>query len=63
MKMTWKYAVKRSLPLRALEVLEKTQPELAILDLTLKESSGLELLLKDIRVRYPDILVLVVSMA
>jgi DNA-binding NarL/FixJ family response regulator len=45
----------------ALAVMEKAKPDVAIVDLTLKESSGLELL-KDIRVRYPDVLVLVVSM-
>ena len=41
--------------------MERTRPDAAIVDLTLKESSGLELL-KDARIRYPDVLVLVVSM-
>ena len=45
----------------ALAVMKKTKPDVAIVDLTLKESSGLELL-KDIRIQYPDVLVLVVSM-
>lgn len=45
----------------ALASMEKAKPDIAIVDLTLKESSGLELL-KDIRIRYPDVLVLVVSM-
>ncbi len=37
------------------------QPDLAILDLALKNSDGLELI-KDIRVRYPKIVILVLSM-
>ena len=45
----------------ALAAMERTRPDAAIVDLTLKESSGLELL-KDARIRYPDVLVLVVSM-
>ena len=45
----------------ALKVIEQTSPDLAVVDLTLKESSGLELI-KDIRVRYPNLLVLVLSM-
>lgn len=45
----------------ALKAMKKTKPDVAIVDLTLKESSGLELL-KDIRIQYPDVLVLVVSM-
>lgn len=45
----------------ALAVMEKTRPDAAIVDLGLKESSGLELI-KDVRIRYPDVLVLVVSM-
>ena len=45
----------------ALAAMEKAKPDVAIVDLTLKESSGLELL-KDVRIRYPDVLVLVLSM-
>jgi DNA-binding NarL/FixJ family response regulator len=46
---------------QALEVIEETQPDVAIVDLSLKESNGLELI-KDIRIRYPNLLVLVLSM-
>jgi len=46
---------------QALQVIEQTSPDLAVIDLTLQESSGLELI-KDIRVRHPDLLVLVLSM-
>jgi DNA-binding NarL/FixJ family response regulator len=45
----------------ALELIEKTDPQLAIVDLTLKQSHGLELI-KDIRSRFPDLAILVVSM-
>jgi DNA-binding NarL/FixJ family response regulator len=45
----------------ALELIEKTDPHLAIVDLTLKQSHGLELI-KDIRSRFPDLAILVVSM-
>ncbi len=45
----------------ALSAAEKTRPDIAIIDLTLKESSGLEQLNNN-RIRHPDILVLVVSM-
>ncbi len=45
----------------ALDAIEQTKPDLAIIDLSLKESSGLELL-KDIRIRYPEIIILVLSM-
>ena len=45
----------------ALGVIEKTHPDVAVVDLSLKESSGLELI-KDIRIRYPKLLVLVLSM-
>jgi DNA-binding NarL/FixJ family response regulator len=45
----------------ALTVIRKIQPDLVIVDLTLKASSGLELI-KDIRVRWPKLLMLVVSM-
>ncbi|HEY5914817.1 MAG TPA: response regulator transcription factor [Verrucomicrobiae bacterium] len=45
----------------ALRVIESTNPDLVVLDLTLKSSSGLELL-KDIHARWPQVLILVVSM-
>ncbi len=45
----------------ALELLERVEPDLAIVDLTLKDSSGLELI-KDIQVRRPNLRVLVLSM-
>ena len=45
----------------AMEAIEKTKPDLAVVDITLKNSSGLELI-KDIKIRFPDILVLVLSM-
>jgi len=46
---------------RALELIAETQPHLAIVDLTLKRSHGMELI-KDIRSQYPDLAILVVSM-
>jgi len=45
----------------ALQAIEQTLPRLVVLDLTLKNSSGMELI-KDIHSRWPDLLVLVVSM-
>lgn len=45
----------------ALAAIEKTCPDVAIVDLTLKDSNGLDLV-KDIRIRFPDIRVLVLSM-
>jgi DNA-binding NarL/FixJ family response regulator len=45
----------------ALQAIERTLPRLVVLDLTLKNSSGMELI-KDIHSRWPDLLVLVVSM-
>lgn len=45
----------------ALQAIEKTQPDIAVVDLSLKDSSGLDLI-KDIRVRWPDLPVLVLSM-
>ena len=45
----------------ALEAMDKVKPDIAIVDLTLKESNGLDLI-KDIRIRHPDTLVLVLSM-
>jgi DNA-binding NarL/FixJ family response regulator len=46
---------------RALEVVAATRPHLAIVDLTLKHSHGMELI-KDMRSQYPELAVLVVSM-
>ena len=45
----------------ALRVLETARPDLAIVDLSLKGSNGLELI-KDIQIRFPKVLVLVLSM-
>ncbi len=45
----------------ALDLIATTRPDLAIVDLTLKDSSGLELI-KDIKVRSPHLPVLVLSM-
>jgi DNA-binding NarL/FixJ family response regulator len=45
----------------AIEAIKNSQPELVIVDLTLKRSDGLELI-KDIRARWPKLKVLVVSM-
>src|SRR5579883_315246 len=45
----------------ALEAIEKKKPKLVVIDLTLKNSSGMELI-KDIHARWPDLLILVVSM-
>ena len=45
----------------ALQTLEQAHPDLVIIDLTLKNSHGLELI-KDIRARHPDLAMLVVSM-
>ncbi len=47
--------------LEALAAMESARPDLAVIDLTLKHSSGLELI-KDIRARWPRVLILVVSM-
>jgi DNA-binding NarL/FixJ family response regulator len=45
----------------ALSIIEQTSPALAIVDLSLKESSGLDLI-KDVKARYPDVRILVLSM-
>lgn len=45
----------------ALKAIEETKPDIAVVDISLKDSSGIELI-KDIRVRYPDLQVLVLSM-
>ena len=46
---------------QALHTAEETNPDLAVVDLLLKDSSGLELI-KDMHVRWPRMLILVVSM-
>jgi len=45
----------------AMAAIERAKPELAVIDLMLKSSSGLELI-KDVRARWPRLLILVVSM-
>src|SRR5215470_2267207 len=45
----------------ALQAIETTKPELVVVDLMLKASSGMELI-KDIHARWPRLLILVVSM-
>src|SRR5262249_23151265 len=45
----------------ALKAIQETSPDLAIVDLALKSSSGLELI-KDVHTRWPQLKVLVVSM-
>jgi DNA-binding NarL/FixJ family response regulator len=45
----------------ALELIQTTQPDLAIVDITLGGQNGIELI-KDLKVRYPKLLVLVHSM-
>lgn len=47
--------------LQAMQVVARTRPHLALIDLTLKNSSGMELV-KDICSRYPKIKILVLSM-
>lgn len=46
---------------RALELIETTQPDLAIVDITLRRENGLELI-KDLKIRHPKLIVLVHSM-
>jgi DNA-binding NarL/FixJ family response regulator len=45
----------------ALKVIHSKQPDLALVDLTLKNDRGLELI-KDLRVQHPNVLILVLSM-
>ena len=45
----------------ALEQIEKLQPDLALVDITLRSTSGLELI-KDLRIRVPALSILVISM-
>lgn len=46
---------------QALEAIAKTRPDIVLVDLTLKNSNGLDLI-KDIRARWPKLAMLVVSM-
>jgi DNA-binding NarL/FixJ family response regulator len=45
----------------ALEAIEKLQPHIALVDISLRETNGIELI-KDIKIRYPRLPVLVLSM-
>ena len=45
----------------ALEMIASMKPQMAIVDLSLKSSHGLELI-KDLQIRHPEVLILVVSM-
>jgi DNA-binding NarL/FixJ family response regulator len=47
--------------LQAMEIIPTAHPDIVIVDLTLKNSDGLELI-KDIHVRWPDLAILVLSM-
>jgi DNA-binding NarL/FixJ family response regulator len=46
---------------QALEQIEKLKPDLALVDITLRSTSGLELI-KDLRIRVPALAILVISM-
>ena len=46
---------------KALTVIEKTQPDVALIDITLGGASGIELL-KNVKARFPKLRVLVLSM-
>jgi DNA-binding NarL/FixJ family response regulator len=48
-------------PVEALKVIDDLKPDIALVDITLKDASGIELV-KDIRVRHPQLPVLVLSM-
>jgi DNA-binding NarL/FixJ family response regulator len=45
----------------ALEAVEKTRPDVAVVDISLKDTYGIELI-KDLKIRHPDLPVLVLSM-
>lgn len=45
----------------ALKMIAETGPDLAVVDISLKDSSGIELI-KDLKIRFPELLVLVLSM-
>ena len=46
---------------KALKAIEKLKPDIALVDITLKDSSGIDLI-KDIKIRWPKLPVLVLSM-
>ena len=46
---------------QALLAIDRTKPDMAVVDITLKDRSGLELI-KDIRAQYPDMAILALSM-
>lgn len=46
---------------QAIEIIAAAKPDIAIVDITLKDSNGVELI-KDIRTRHPDLPILVLSM-
>ena len=46
---------------QALEQIENLKPDLALVDITLRSTNGLELI-KDLRIRAPDLAILVISM-
>jgi DNA-binding NarL/FixJ family response regulator len=46
---------------QAMAAIKKLQPDLAIVDISLRETSGMELI-KDIKAQYPDLVVLALSM-
>ncbi len=45
----------------ALKMIAEAGPDIAVVDISLKDSSGIELI-KDLKIRFPDLLVLVLSM-
>jgi len=45
----------------AIGIIKKLKPDMAIVDISLKETSGMELI-KDIKVQYPDVVTLALSM-
>ena len=45
----------------ALRIVKEEKPDLVIIDITLKDRNGIELI-KDIRLRFPDMLIIVLSM-
>ncbi len=45
----------------ALDAIERSRPDIAIIDLSLKECSGLDLI-KDVQIRWPDLKIMVLSM-
>jgi len=47
--------------LEALKIVKEQKPDLVIIDITLKDRNGIELI-KDIRVRFPEMLIIVLSM-